>query len=357
MALNLQGRWFEASFVSNLVNMPISTLLSQALVAFTIEFDNEFERRMPHRTSKHGSTDGSRDNPWLVSMAMWSNCMRFVDDKGVPVKELAKLARTATNLKGMERWGYVIVEAGVIRATPKGQQAHEVWGPLFGIIEKRWQERFGGEKIDQLRESLAAVIRQFDFELPDCLPILGHGLFSRVPEARRAGINSDPALPALLSKVLLAFAIEFESESDLSLAISANVLRILREKGVRVRDLPSLSGVSKEAISVALGFLQKKRIAVVEPDPAGTRAKIARLISRGRAAQGAYRELLGIIEARWRSRFGMENIDNLRKNLDLPRLFEGLEPHPDGWRASVRKLTTLPHYPMVLHRGGFPDGS
>jgi len=38
-------------------------------------------------------------------------------------------------------------------------------------------------------------------------------------------------------------------------------------------------------------------------------------------------------------------------------LFRGLEPYPDGWRASVRKPDTLPHYPMVLHRGGFPDGS
>ncbi len=83
----------------------------------------------------------------------------------------------------MERWGYIIVEAGVIRATPKGRQAREVWGPLFGIIEKHWQERFGRDKIYQLRESVTAVIRQFDFELPDCLPILGHGLFSRVPEA------------------------------------------------------------------------------------------------------------------------------------------------------------------------------
>jgi hypothetical protein len=42
---------------------------------------------------------------------------------------------------------------------------------------------------------------------------------------------------------------------------------------------------------------------------------------------------------------------------DSSPLFRGLEPYPDGWRASVRKPNTLPHYPMVLHRGGFPDGS
>jgi diadenosine tetraphosphatase ApaH/serine/threonine PP2A family protein phosphatase len=37
-------------------------------------------------------------------------------------------------------------------------------------------------------------------------------------------------------------------------------------------------------------------------------------------------------------------------------LFPGLEPYPDGWRASVRKPEILPHFPTVLHRGGYPDG-
>jgi hypothetical protein len=277
--------------------------------------------------------------------------MRFVGEEGLPLKELEKLARTATNLKGMERWGYIVVEPGgkVIRATPKGLQAREIWRPLFGIIEKRWQERFGEGEIDQLRESLAAIVNQFEFELPDCLPILGHGLFSKVPDVRKSGASSDLTLAALLSKVLLAFALEFEQESDLSLAISANVLRVLTEEGVRVRDLPVLSGVSKESISMAMGILTKKGIAVAKPN--------ARLTAKGRAAQDAYLVLLGVIEERWKSRFGTENIRKLRKDLDLPGLMDGLEPYPDGWRASVRKPTTLPHYPMVLHRGGFPDGS
>ena len=38
-------------------------------------------------------------------------------------------------------------------------------------------------------------------------------------------------------------------------------------------------------------------------------------------------------------------------------LMRGLEPYPDNWRADVRPPQALPHYPMVLHRGGFPDGS
>src|SRR6476646_1153778 len=181
---------------------PLSTLLSQALVAFTIELDNALEHQMPHRTANHGATPGSRQAPWLTSLAMWSTCMRFVGEEGLTVDELERLARTPTNLNGMERWGYVVVEpdpadprpkpprsAWVIRATPAGRKAQEVWRPLLGAIETRWQERFGKAEIDQLRESLWALIRQMDVELPDCLPILGPGLFSRVRKSKRRPLD------------------------------------------------------------------------------------------------------------------------------------------------------------------------
>ena len=74
--------------------LPLTALLSQVLVAFTIEFDNEFEHQMPHRTTRHGSTAGAgRRGPWLVSMVMWSNCMQYVPDEGIAVRELARRAR------------------------------------------------------------------------------------------------------------------------------------------------------------------------------------------------------------------------------------------------------------------------
>jgi DNA-binding MarR family transcriptional regulator len=357
--------------------VPLSALLSQTLVAFTIELDNEFERRMPHRTTNHGSTPGAHQAPWLVSLAMWSSCMRFVGDEGVRVRDLEDLARMATNLNGMERWGYIVIEPDpadrrpkpprsdwLIRATPRGREAREVWRPLPHAIEECWQTRFGKEEIDQLRESLRALIGQMDVELPDYLPILEYGLFSRIPDperqapAARADVSHLP-LSALLAKMLLAFALEFERGSDLSLAISANVLRVLDEKGVRVRNLPLLTGVSKEAISMAMGILQKRRLAAVETDQAGSRTKVARLTSKGREAQDAYPTLLGTLEKRWQERFGKDAIHTLRESLErlFGSLFRGLEPYPDGWRASVRKPDTLPHYPMVLHRGGFPDGS
>ena len=62
---------------------------------------------------------------------------------------------------------------------------------------------------------------------------------------------------------------------------------------------------------------------------------VLRATARGLRAREIWRPLSGLIEQR------------------LP----GLEPYPDNWRASARRAATLPHYPMVLHRGGYPDGS
>lgn len=367
--------------------LALPTLLSHALVAFTIEFDNEAEHQMPHRTSAHGRSHDSLPCPWLVSLAMWANCMQFVGEKGVRVGELEKMARTATNLNGMERWGYVIVAPDpddkrpkpphsdwVIRATPAGRKAQEIWRPLFGAIEERWRARFGTEAIDELRAALAAVLGQIDLELPECLPILGYGLWSsdrrqarRTPAASENPRRSDGLpLSALLSRALLAFAIEFENESDVSLAIGTNVLRILDEKGVSVRDLPTLSGVSKEAISTAMGILRKRGAAVEGAGPAGSRGKIVRLTRVGREDRDAHEKLVAAIEAKWDARFGAGLMQALRTSLErlvgggtaeTSPLFQGLEPYPDGWRADVRKASTLPRFPMVLHRGGFPDGS
>ena len=334
--------------------LPLPTLLSQVLVAFTIEFDNEFERQMPHRTTMLRG-----GGPWLVSMVMWSNFMQFVGEEGVTVGELQRLACVPKpSLSGMERWGYVTLEPKklrsqwVIRATANGRVAQQVWRPLFGVIEMRWEERFGKERIDKLRESLSALVSQLDVELPDYLPVLGFGFCTEVLSRKRlvpAVVES--GLPALLSKVLLAFTLDFEREFELSLAMCANILRVLDEAGVRARDLPRLAGVSKEAIKVALGFLTKRRFIVVED--------LVRLTPKGRLAQDAYRKRLGVTEELWRARFG-NYLGKLRASLEPllgEPLFLGLTPHAEGWRASAPKPETLPHYPMVLHRGGYPDGT
>jgi len=134
-------------------------------------------------------------------------------------------------------------------------------------------------------------------------------------------------------------------------------------EGTRLRDLPALTGTSKEAARWALGVLTRRGLAAEAPDPAASRGKVARLTPRGLGAQRVYHELAGAIERRWHERFAHGVTESLRACLgplaagDPPLLFAGLEPYPDNWRAAARPPRTLPHYPMVLHRGGYPDGS
>jgi DNA-binding MarR family transcriptional regulator len=373
--------------------LPLSALASQALVAFAVEFDNEFEHRMPHRTTRHGSTPGAERAPWLVSMAMWMHCMRYVPEHGIAAGELTRRARLTgksmqTVVKRMSAWwGYLVVEpdpddirarppqsAWLVRPTSAGRRAQRAWEPLVDVVEDRWRTRFGHEETERLRTSLQGVVDQFDVELPDYLPV-GEVRLEPQP-AQDDAAASDTALPALLSRLLLALALDFEHETDLSLGIytsgadsrlkvSANILRVLDEQGVRVADIPALSGVARMAIDNWLGSLEEHRYLVVGPDAMGGRSKLARLTPRGREARDAYLRWTDDVELRWEGRFGTQTLRALRDSIEPivggpaaeSPLWRGMEPYPDGWRAQLRRPDTLPHYPVVSARGGFPDGS
>ena len=404
--------------------VPFPTLLSQLLVAFTIEFDNEFEHRMAHWTTDAGRAAGPKGAPWLVSQVMWANVMQYLDGGGIRVGELhARSRTTADSLAGLERWSYVVVTPAAVpdgtgaadgagaasgaghtrgasrdhisvRPTVAGQEARAIWGPLAAEVEARWVLRFGREAIDSLRQALEEVRAQFDDELPQYLPIVHPAQNGKVAPSlvsERAG-RSMPANPSdgagavggagpakvpppdlsvdlsvLLAQVLLRFALDYEAEARVSLTIAANTLRVLDGTGVAVRELPRLTGVSKEANSVALGFLARRECAVIEPDPSARRGKRVRLTPRGQTSQDEYHRLLAETQERWKDRFGADTITLVRRSLlglvgeRIPLkesvLAEGLTPYADGWRAATKPAETLPHYPMVLHRGGYPDGS
>ena len=152
----------------------------------------------------------------------------------------------------------------------------------------------------------------------------------------------------------------------MSLAISANVLRLVQEEGTAVRDLPRQAAVSKEAIAISLSFLGKRGYVTVKSRPAGSGGKLLLLTPRGRDAQATYRQRVWAIEERWQAQFGSSAVGELRESFESlvgdqaaqrSPLFRGLDPYPNGWRASLPRPEGLPHYPMLLHRGGFPDGS
>ena len=355
--------------------LPLSTPLSQLLVAFTIELDNEFERRL-------AAAGGRR---FGISLVFWSNFLRFVGD-GISVAELPAAAgtpkaRTLSAIGGMERWGFVSVgPAGrdgrgsarglrgdwIVRLAPAGERAREIWQPLFAELEARWEERFGAGAVGELRESLTTIADRLDVVFPDYVPIVA-GSDGFVAGLGPAGPKGRPSshLPALLSRVLLAYTLDFERACELSLPLTENLVRVVGEEGVHVRDLPLAAAVSKEAVAVALNALAKSGHATAT-------GKLVRLTAQGRAVQERAPAVHAEVESGWKARFGAGDVRRLRTVVvslaGHRRLAEGLRPHSGGWRGTPRYLAHteamledpqrgLPRYPMVLHRGGWPDGS
>ncbi len=391
---------------------PLSALLSQALVAFTIEFDNEFERRM-----REAGYPGA-----LVSLGVWSNLLRFLAEGGLSVHDLAARSlapdeHVTAGLGCLERWIFVVllpdpadarsvpvrlhprakrvlrdgwgsgrgIRSGwIVRLTQKGRKAAEIWPPLFEEIERRWRARFGDDEIRKLGEILKEILDQIGLELPEALPVGWD--FAKSYPARRASSANLP-LPALLSQLLLAFTLEFDRESPAPLVLCANALRVLGEEPIPESDLPRLTGGSPETSGIGW---QIKPYITVEPVP--RRGKMVRLNARGLRAQQTYRELTAAIEKRWGAKFGKERIRGLREallELFVPRkqgrapIAEGLAPAEGTVRSGeqapalgrrdvgsaarqrMRDLVaqtrlfledpanTLPHYPLWDMNRGF----
>jgi len=394
---------------------PLCALLSQVLVAFTVEFDNEFERRM-NKAGYHGTT---------LSMVLWNNLVRLVTEGAISVRDLAHKAlapeaQIRFQLGCLERWGVVVLQAdsadgrpvpgrvhrragrilrdgwgsgrGIRSAwkvllTGKGREAAEVWPPLFGEIERRWRERFGDDDIASLREGLEEIVGHVDLELPHGLP--GSWETTEAYRTRTATRTGPLPLPVLLSQALLAFTLEFDPVSPAPLRLCASTLRVLGEQPAPAAEIPRLTGSSPETSGIGW---QIKPYVVVEPGPDGGRGKFVRLSPLGLAAQQRYCDLVARIERSWEARFGREKIHRLREallELFVPRvgdrllLSEGLVPEEgtvrSGKQASalgrrdagaaarqrMRDLVaqsemfqrdpagTLPHYPLWDMNRGF----
>jgi hypothetical protein len=326
--------------------LAVPSLLSQALVAFTIEFDNESEHRITHRTTVGRGADQPR-GPWLVSQVMWANVMRYVvaaGSGGIAVPQLHAQARTTKDsLGGLQRWGYVKVADSVVTATGWGRRAQRVWEPLAAEIEERWAVRFGADHA-RLRAALEQLASAVDLDLPDYLPITfptQNGKLERFGGLAKAIDPSGLDLSVLLSRALLTYTVDFERESAISLPISADTLRLLAADPLPLRELPRLSGVSREAQNMATGFLARIGCAVAEPI-AGGRGQSVRLTAKGLRGKAKYQRLLAATEQTMTQRFGADVITALRASLEAivdGPILQGLQGFPEGWRAGVRPLT------------------
>jgi len=137
----------------------------------------------------------------------------------------------------------------------------EVWSPLPAAIDGRWRTRLGATMVDRLERALGTIFEQLSIDQPADLPVIHPtqgGKTEQPPNRGSAGEATAElarlgAVSPLLSRVLLAFTLDVESDARTSLSISANTLRVLGVAGTRVRDVPRLTGVSRDANVMAAG--------------------------------------------------------------------------------------------------------
>jgi hypothetical protein len=341
---------------------PLFALVSQILVAFTVELDNEFERRM---------ADAGYPGAGL-SWNVYSRVLKFVPPDGVTVENLSEHSPLKSNpfaLGCLERWHFIVLDPGdgpaprrvvhkqsgrqlrdgwgsgrgirkewIVRATAKGQKAIEIWPPLFDEIEGRWRKRFGEGVIGRLRETLVSMASKLD---------LRSGLSSNgeedeaYPLARSVTADGDAdslPLPQLLAVLLYAFSVEFGAECKVPLALCANAIRVLGEGPAPAAQIPRLTGASKE--QVAIGW-RWKRFIEEGRDPHVARGKLASLNPLGESVYKKYRRVIAEIESRWKEKFPVRELRGALEEVLTAggvgglRIIEGLTPPAGVARAGM----------------------
>jgi hypothetical protein len=340
--------------------VPLTALLSRAWIAFTMEADNAAEAAGSQRVGRL----------FRISLPMWANGLRFIGTDGISAAELRVQARAACNIGGLERWGWIIVgdAAGgrregygshrgvtsgtVLRATRAGAYARRLWPEVVASTEQRWRDRFGDAAVGVLQQALRPYPRQ----MPSALPEVHASDGFRTHVVESPAPSEDGWLGGLLAQALTSLTLGHEQGAPVSLPLAANFLRVIGGEQARLRDLPARAGVSKEAVAMAAGYLERTGQAESGPQRSVT------LTAAGRSALGDYR-----------ARAAARDDPALRAALEAvvsqrEALAAGLVPPPGGWRgeqpylAQTRRVladpaAALPWHPMVLHRGGWPDGS
>jgi len=348
------------------MGLPLSTLLSQALVAFTIEADQLFESRMPHCTTESRKRGEPVAGPWLISMPFWANGLKHVDRDGMTVGELSDRELIAArflqgNNPGLVRWGYLRLMPGggkskkldrdwTVVPTANGLLAQRTWAPIPGEVDAMWRQRW--PDVAPLRDALDRVISAADRELLDHLPVnAGHDGRVTFPE-RPPRPTTDLDVGTLLAKALLLFTLEVETTSPVALVHSANVLRVVADGPIAERDLPGAMGVAKETASVMTGQVRREGFVSISA------SKEVAMTDAGLRAAAACDAAVDAVEARWPSELRTQ-LEPLVGDGTVAgcALAEAIRPPEPTWRYRRPQPQTLPHHPVISHRGGYPDGS
>ena len=117
---------------SSVGDLPISALLSQALVAFAIEYESR----------------GVGPIQWAA------NILRTVRDDGAGLPPLP--ASGTHSVKNLARLGILTEDRGAARPTAAGRAMRDAYQPLCEAIESGWRHRFGSSLVDEVVDAVGA---------------------------------------------------------------------------------------------------------------------------------------------------------------------------------------------------------
>jgi DNA-binding MarR family transcriptional regulator len=135
--------------------------------------------------------------------------------------------------------------------------------------------------------------------------------------ATKTSLSQIP-LPALLEIAIEATFVEFRADLERAgygdvRPTHGCVFRFVREDGMRLTDLASLAGITKQSAGEIVDDLAKLGYLERVPDPADRRAKLIRLTAKGEEAQRVGFRLFGKLERRWGERYGTERVAAMRE--------------------------------------------
>jgi hypothetical protein len=293
---------------------------------------------------------------------MWFGLLRTIPSGGVEQRELPALSRLSKRavrqmVGAATRLGWIETLSGAgqhatLGLTPFGQEAATRWAKMSDVAERRWSTRVDAEGA-ALRAALARLVGQFDLELPHYPISYGSADFSVTGGSFRSGQLGPPRIPAhgqdwapvvradgdtttglgltaLLSRLLVAFAIDYTEAGGAALVIVEGLVRGFGTKNtVPMKKLPPVLGVN----GLGKSALERHGVVSIGPDPNNARGRLAHLSTLGQRVRDQYDGVVHDVESDWADRFGRSNVATIRHTLEtmLPAFHPG---HPDALVAT-----------------------
>jgi DNA-binding MarR family transcriptional regulator len=147
-------------------------------------------------------------------------------------------------------------------------------------------------------------------------------------------------LPGLMEVVQEALFAEFRQElvatgyGDIR-PTHGCVFRFIREEPLRLTELATLAGMTKQSIGEVIDNLVELGYVKRVPDPQDRRAKLICLTTRGEEAQKVGFGLFTKVEQRWARRYGPERFAQLRDLLEEIAITESPNAVPELARPEL----------------------